>query len=83
MKQNYTKPVFAVELFSMAQSAATDCANFPYKDNINSGNINDCGLEFSGIVFFVLGNACNEDGDAVGEFGCYNGPGEGNYIFKS
>lgn len=83
MKQNYTKPVFAVELFSMAQSAARDCADFAYKENVNWGDIDKCGLDFSGIVFFVLGNACNEDGDAIGEFGCYHNPGEGNYIFKS
>lgn len=83
MKQNYVKPVFAVEMFSMAQSAARDCSNFAYKDNLNLADINSCALDISGITFFVVGNACQFDGDAVGEFGCYNNPSEGNYIFHS
>ena len=83
MKQRYTKPVFAVEMFSITQFAARDCADFAYKENLNLGDINSCGMDFGGMIVFVLGNACNVDGDTLGDFGCYNNPGEGNYIFRS
>ena len=83
MKANYTKPLLAVEMFSLTQSVARDCADSIPKEQVNMSNINTCSWDLGGgTTVFVAGSTCTLDGESMG-FACYNNPSEGNYIFRS
>lgn len=83
MKNNYTKPLLAVELFPLAQSTARDCADSIPKDQVNFSDINRCVWDLGGgTTVFVAGSTCVLDGESTG-FACYNNPSEDNYIFRS
>lgn len=84
MKGNYTKPLLAVEMFSLTQSTARDCTDGVFTDKLTLNDPYSCGLDMGGgLIFFMeSGSVCNRNGE--GSFGmCYNNPGEGNYIFRS
>ncbi len=84
MKEKYTKPLFHVEIFSLAQSIARDCSGSgELGDGTTATDPNECVWEFGdGVSLFIAIANCTIDGDG-GEFGCYNNPGEGNYAFRS
>ena len=85
MKQDYTKPLLAVELFSLTQTVARDCtvADLPMgKPNMNDAG--NCGWDMGGniVVFVVSEGGCTRDGENMG-LGCYNNPNENSYVFRS
>lgn len=83
MKSNYTKPFLGVEMFSIFQSAARDCADSIPKDQVTFDDIAKCVWNLGGgTTVFVGGSNCTLDGDSMG-IACYNNPGEGSYIFRS
>ena len=83
MKLTYTKPLLGIENFSMLQSTARDCADTIPKDQLTFGDIANCVWDLGGgTTVFVGGSTCTLDGQEMG-VGCYNNPGEGNYIFRS
>ena len=83
MKQSSTKPMFAVELFSMMQDSARDCSDSIPKDQLTLADIASCAWEIGGgASVFVVDDTCTLDGEQMG-FACYNNPSEGNYIFRS
>lgn len=83
MKGNYTKPLFAVEMFSSTQPVTRDCADSIPKDRVNMNDIATCVWDLGGgTTVFVAGKTCILDGESMG-FACYNNPSEGNYIFRS
>ena len=81
MKGNYTKPLFAVEMFSSTQSVARDCSDSIPKDQLTLNDPYSCAYDLGGVTVFASGS-CDLDGNAM-EFYCYNNPSEGNYIFRS
>ena len=83
MKGNYTKPLFAVEMFSSTQPVTRDCADSIPKDRVNMNDIATCVRDLGGgTTVFGAGKTCVLDGEGMG-IACYNNPGEGQYIFKS
>lgn len=83
MKANYTKPLLAVEVFSLSQSTARDCADSIPKEQVTSNDPATCVWDLGGgTTVFVAGSTCVIDGEQMG-FACYNNPSEGNYIFRS
>lgn len=80
MKANYTKPLLAVEMFSLAQSTTRDCTeNVP----INMDDPTKCVWDIGGgVAVFTVGVNCQIDGTNA-EMYCYNNPSEGNYTFRS
>lgn len=81
MKAKYTKPLLAVEVFSLAQSTARDCA-----DNVPKSLLN---LTDPGVCVWDLGGgervfAAEPNCTIINpEFFCYNNPNEENYTFRS
>ena len=84
MKASYTKPLLAVEAFSLAQTTARDCADNLMMGAVKSGDPYACvwDLGSNQWVFMLEGN-CNIDGLYFNEIYCYNAPAEGSYIFRS
>jgi len=83
MKNNYTKPLLGVELFSFAQSVTRDCGGSIPKDQLNFSDPSKCVWDLGGgTTVFIAGSNCIIDGENMG-YGCYNNPSEGNYIFRS
>lgn len=83
MKANYTKPLLALEVFSLAQSTARDCADNIPKEQLNFNDPVNCYWDLGGgTKVFIVGKNCDIDGESMG-MGCYNNPSEGNYIFRS
>ena len=83
MKANYTKPLLAVEMFSLAQSATRDCADNLMPEQVTFNDINTCFVDMGGgFTVFVGGKTCQFDGEQMGYL-CYNNPTEGQYIFRS
>lgn len=91
MKDNYTKPLLGVEVFSLTQSVMRECTNTSVpKDQLTAGNIAECvwdtGLGTSvsgGVTIFAGSNTkCQLDGEQM-DIACYNNYGEDNFIFRS
>ena len=83
MKAPYTKPLLALEMFSVTQSAARDCSDSIPQDQLTLADIATCVWDLGGgTTVFVAGSTCVLDGEQMG-FACYNNPSEGNYIFRS
>ena len=83
MKQVYTKPLLAFEVFSAQQAGARDCADSIPKDQVTWSAPPNCVWKLGGgFSVCVADTACTIDGDESG-FACYNNPGEGMYIFRS
>lgn len=82
MKGNYTKPMLAVELFSFAQSVSRDCGASIPKDQLNFNEPGTCVWDLGGTYVFTANSICHIDGENMG-VGCYNNPGEGQYVFRS
>lgn len=82
MKSSYKKPMFAVGSLSIAQSASRDCWNGIPQDQVNLNDAPNCGWDLGGMIIFVPGTVCTENGDDFG-FACYNNPGDGMYMFRS
>ena len=83
MKENYTKPLLAVEVFSLTQPAARDCADHWMADQFTQGDPNQCAYDLGGgVTVFIDPSPCQINGELAG-YGCYNNPTEGNYIFRS
>ena len=84
MKENYTKPLLAVELFSLTQTVVRDCTTANLKpERFNMGDPDNCGWDMGGgMIAFVSEKACNVNGENMG-LGCYNNPSEDMYIFRS
>ena len=84
MKSNYTKPQLTVELLTLTQSVARDCAeNSIPKEQINFNDPSKCVWDLGGgSKVFVVGTNCTIDGESMG-YGCYNNPTEASYIFRS
>lgn len=84
MKAIYSKPLLAVEVFSATQPTARDCADFIPSNRVTNTDIVNCGWDIGygeDMLVFSLEYVCKIDGE--GEYGCYNNPSEGNYIFRS
>ena len=83
MKANYTKPLLAVEVFSLTQSAVRDCADNIPKDQLNFNEPDKCAWDLGGgFTVFIEKPTCQMNGEQMG-YGCYNNPSEENYIFRS
>ena len=83
MKANYTKPLLAVEVFSLTQATVRDCADNIPKEQLNFNDPSKCVWDLGGgMTVFIPGPNCDIDGSNMG-VGCYNNPSEGNYIFRS
>ena len=82
MKSSYKKPMLAVGSLSLAQSSARDCWDGIPQDQVNINDAPKCGWDLGGMIIFVPGTVCTEDGDSFG-FACYNNPGDGFYMFRS
>lgn len=82
MKANYTKPMLAVELFSLGVPAARDCGSSIPQSQLTSGDIVNCVWDTGKAIVFVGEPTCDIPGENMG-YGCYNNPSEGNYIFRS
>lgn len=83
MKANYIKPMLSLEMFSLSQSVARDCADSIPKNQLNFNDPGRCVWDLGGgTTVFVAGSNCVLDGEQMG-FACYNNPSEGNYIFRS
>ena len=83
MKELYTKPMLGVELFSLAQSVARDCS-FPIpSEDMTAGAPETCTWDIGGgAMAFIAQPACMIPIDSS-SYGCYNNPGEGQYVFHS
>lgn len=90
MKKMYTKPCFAVELFTMSQSIASGCDLPPEGSTFGSPNYGgktECGWNIGGlIVFQTVENGCTHvqvgpDDQFMGY--CYNNPDGGLTVFGS
>ena len=83
MKANYTKPLLAVESFSLTQSITRVCGDSIPWDQLNFNDPSRCVWDMGGgTTVFIAGTNCVLDGESMG-YGCYNNPGEGQYIFRS
>ena len=83
MKANYTKPLLAMELFSLTQASARDCADIYDKDQITSNDPGTCTLDLGGGFTVFVGNPpCQYNGEEM-DYGCYNNPTAETYIFRS
>ena len=83
MKANYSKPFLAMEMFSLNQMVARDCADSIPKDQVNFTDPSRCVWDLGGgTTVFIAGSNCLLDGESMG-YGCYNNPSEGQYIFRS
>ena len=83
MKANYKKPLLAMEMFTLSQSATRDCADSIPDEQVNFNDPGRCVWDLGGgITVFIAGTNCMLDGENMG-FACYNNPNEGNYIFRS
>ena len=83
MKAKYNKPFLAMEMFSLSQSAARDCADSIPDEQVTFNDPGRCVWNLGGgFSIFVAGTNCMLDGEAMG-YACYNNPSEGNYIFRS
>lgn len=84
MKEKYVKPLLAVEMFSMVQSVARDCADNIPKENLTFSDLPKCEWNLGGgFILFVVGvSECNMDGESSGIV-CYNNPDPDKLIFRS
>ena len=84
MKENYTKPMLSVELFSLTQTVARDCSSTGLPtDQLTLGDPATCYWDLGGgMKIFVANSQCTIDGENMG-YGCYHNPSEGNYVFRS
>lgn len=91
MKDNYTKPLLGIEVFSLTQSVMRECTNTSVpKDQLTSNDISHCkwdtgtgtGTGLGGVTIFVAGATCDLDGEQM-DIACYNNYGEDNFIFRS
>ena len=83
MKATYTKPLLAIETFSLTQTITRDCTADLPSDRFNGGDPATCVWDLGGgVTVFVAGTNCMIDGESAG-YGCYNAPSEENYIFRS
>lgn len=81
MKGKYTKPMVAIETFSLG--LLRDCNDMGIKDELTTNDPSNCVWDLgSGMNVFVLGLACQMDGEEL-EYGCYNNVSEGSYVFRS
>jgi hypothetical protein len=83
MKTPYIKPVFAVELFSGAQTTTRDCWDSIIAEDVTLNDLPDCYWEpIPGVRLFLENTVCTENGEIYGA-ACYNNPSETQYIFRS
>ena len=83
MKASYTKPLLAMEMFSLNQMAVRDCADSIPKSQVDFTDPSRCVWNLGGgTTVFIAGSTCVLDGEAMG-IACYNNPSEGHYIFRS
>lgn len=77
------KPVFAVELFSGAQTTTRDCWESIITEDVHFNDLPDCWWEpIPNVRLFLENTVCTENGEIYGGV-CYNNPGEGYYLFRS
>ena len=84
MKSEYMKPMLAIEVFTVSQSGAKDCADTVIPGTaVTSADPSNCGLLVpNGNVLYTVGQSCTHDGESSGIV-CYNNPSEASYIFRS
>ena len=84
MKELYTKPLLAVEMFTAVQTVARDCSASIPKEQLTFGDITNCVWDLGDGVstVFVDNSTCFIDGEETGIV-CYNAPTEDNFIFRS
>lgn len=83
MKGKYIKPMVTMESFSLVGGLLRDCNDMGIKDDLTSGDPMNCVWDLGGgMNVFLLGAACNMDGEDMG-YGCYNNVSEGSYVFRS
>ena len=85
MRMTYEKPMAAIELFALNQPVARDCNTSIPPENLTLADPGACAYDpGNGFTIFTQTNICMIDGsDMEAIYGCYNNPGEGNYIFRS
>lgn len=82
MKANYTKPLLAMEMFSLTQTIARDCADSIPEGRVDFNDPTKCVWHLDNNVSVFVQGTCMFDGEKLG-YACYNNPSEGNYIFRS
>lgn len=84
MKNEYMKPMLAIELFTVSQSGAKDCADTVIPGTeVTTADPGSCGLALpNGKILYTVGQGCTHDGESSGIV-CYNNPNEASYIFRS
>ena len=83
MKGKYTKPMVAMESFSLVGGLFRDCDDMGNKDDLTGGDPLTCVWDLgNGFNVFLSGNPCMLDGEDL-EYGCYNNVSEGSYVFRS
>lgn len=82
MKANYTKPLLAMEMFSLTQTIVRDCADSIPKGRVDFNDPTKCVWYLDNNVSVFVQGTCTLDGEKLG-YACYNNPSEGNYIFRS
>ena len=90
MKKAYSKPRFAVELFSFSQSIASGCGVSPEGSTLGTpthATKDSCGWDLGDFIVFAIGNDRCEtlqipEEDSFEGY-CYNNPDGGITIFSS
>ncbi|MBO5836738.1 MAG: hypothetical protein J6Q92_02465 [Oscillospiraceae bacterium] len=82
MKANYTKPLLAMEMFSLTQTIVRDCADSIPEGRVDFNDPTKCVWRLDNNVSVFVQDTCTFDGEKLG-YACYNNPSEGNYIFHS
>lgn len=83
MKGKYTKPIVAIETFSLGLGLTRDCDNMGIQDKLTGGDPSNCVWDLgNGMNVFIFNSACQMDGEEM-EYACYNNVSEGSYIFRS
>ena len=82
MKAPYKKPLLEVEVFSLTQSVALDCADNIPKERLNFNDPGQCVWDLGGGTTVFVAGSCTIDASTMGIY-CYNNPSEGQYIFRS
>ena len=83
MKAKYTKPLLAMELFSLTQSIVRDCNTIYPSSSFTFDDPNTCVLDLgNGTTVFLANTNCMEDGELL-DMGCYNNPDGQIFVFRS
>jgi len=82
VKERYTKPLMALELFSLTQTMAGSCTADIPKDQLTANDIHSCAWDFGGVLVYLQEPVCMIPGDSIPLI-CYNNLGDDAVAFRS